>query len=144
MIATKTKRKRSLSFSSSPDNLTLTDTSKLPTHVAIIMDGNGRWAKQHRLTRNQGHEKGSDAVRAVVRACREFGIAHLTLYAFSTENWQRPRKEVDALMALLKRFLKTERKEMIENDIRLNVIGQTERLPQGVRQEIRRTRVTIG
>ena len=125
MIATKIKRKRSLSSSSSPDNLTLTDTSNLPTHVAIIMDGNGRWAKQHRLTRNQGHEKGSDAVRAVVRACRHIGIAHLTLYAFSTENCQRPRKEVDALMALLKHFLKTERKEMVENDIRLNVIGQT-------------------
>ena len=114
-----------MSSSSSPDNLTLTDTSNLPTHVAIIMDGNGRWAKQHRLTRNQGHEKGSDAVRAVVRACRHIGIAHLTLYAFSTENCQRPRKEVDALMALLKHFLKTERKEMVENDIRLNVIGQT-------------------
>jgi undecaprenyl diphosphate synthase len=103
------------------------------------MDGNGRWAKQHRLTRNQGHEKGSDAVRAVVRTCRKIGIAHLTLYAFSTENWQRPRKEVEALMMLLKRFLKTERKEMLENNIRLNVIGQVERLPKGVRQEINKT-----
>ena len=125
-----------MSSSSSSDNLTLTDTSNLPTHVAIIMDGNGRWAKQHRLTRIQGHEKGSEAVRAVVRTCRKIGIAHLTLYAFSTENWQRPKKEVDALMALLKRFLKTERKEMVENNIRLNVIGQIERLPKGVRQEL--------
>jgi undecaprenyl diphosphate synthase len=65
------------------------------------MDGNGRWAKQHRLTRNQGHEKGSEAVRAVIRTCREVGIAHLTLYAFSTENWQRPKKEVDALFGLM-------------------------------------------
>jgi undecaprenyl diphosphate synthase len=103
------------------------------------MDGNGRWAKKHHLTRIQGHEKGSEAVRRVVRACREIGIAHLTLYAFSTENWQRPKKEVDALMMLLKRFLKTERQEMLENNIRLNVIGQIERLPKGVRQEIKKT-----
>ncbi len=128
-----------MSSSSSPDNLTLTDTSILPSHVAIIMDGNGRWAKQHRLSRIQGHEKGSEAVRRVVRACREIGIAHLTLYAFSTENWQRPKKEVDALMILLKRFLKSERQEMLENDIRLNVIGQIERLPRGVQQEIKKT-----
>jgi undecaprenyl diphosphate synthase len=128
-----------LSFSSSSDNPTLTDTSNLPTHVAIIMDGNGRWAKQHRLTRIQGHEKGSEAVRAVVRTCREIGISHLTLYAFSTENWQRPQKEVDALMMLLRRFLKTQRKEMLENDIRLHVIGQVERLPKGARRAIRET-----
>ena len=128
-----------MSSSSSPDNLTLTDTSNLPSHVAIIMDGNGRWAKQHRLSRIQGHEKGSEAVRRIVRACREIGIAHLTLYAFSTENWQRPKKEVDALMILLKRFLKSERQEMQENDIRLNVIGQIERLPRGVQQEIKKT-----
>ena len=128
-----------MSSSSSSDNLAPIDTSNLPSHVAIIMDGNGRWAKQHRLTRIQGHEKGSEAVRTVVRTCREIGIAHLTLYAFSTENWQRPQKEVDALMMLLKRFLKTERQEMLENNIRLNVIGQIERLPEGVRQEIKQT-----
>lgn len=128
-----------MSSSSSSDNPALSDTSNLPSHVAIIMDGNGRWAKKHHLTRIQGHEKGSEAVRRVVRACREIGIAHLTLYAFSTENWQRPKKEVDALMMLLKRFLKTERQEMLENNIRLNVIGQIERLPKGVRQEIKKT-----
>jgi undecaprenyl diphosphate synthase len=103
------------------------------------MDGNGRWAKKHRLTRIEGHEKGSEAVRRVVRTCRQVGIAHLTLYAFSTENWQRPKKEVNALMLLLKRFLKNERQEMLENDIRLNVIGQIERLPKSVQQEIKRT-----
>jgi undecaprenyl diphosphate synthase len=103
------------------------------------MDGNGRWAQKHRLSRIQGHEKGSDAVRAVVRACREIGIAHLTLYAFSTENWQRPKKEIDALMVLLKRFLKKERKEMQAKNIRLNAIGQVERLPQGVQQELQKT-----
>jgi undecaprenyl diphosphate synthase len=100
------------------------------------MDGNGRWAKKHRLTRNQGHEKGSNAVRAVIRTCREIGIAHLTLFAFSTENWQRPKKEIDALMMLLKRFLKSEQKEMQENNIRLTVIGQIERLPQDVQRQL--------
>lgn len=128
-----------MSSSSSLDNPALSDTSNLPSHVAIIMDGNGRWATKHRLTRIQGHERGSEAVRKVVQACREIGIAHLTLYAFSTENWQRPKKEVDALMLLLTRFLKGERQEMLKNDIRLNIIGQIERLPKGVQQEIKKT-----
>jgi undecaprenyl diphosphate synthase len=100
------------------------------------MDGNGRWAKKHRLSRIQGHEKGSNAVRAVVRTCREIGIPHLTLYAFSTENWQRPKKEINALMNLLIKFLKSETKEMNEKNIRLNVIGQMERLPPNVRREL--------
>lgn len=102
------------------------------------MDGNGRWAKKHRINRIQGHEKGSEAVREVVQTCREIGIRHLTLYAFSTENWQRPKKEVDALMVLLKRFLKSERKEMHEKNIRMSVIGQIERLPQDVRAELQK------
>jgi undecaprenyl diphosphate synthase len=102
------------------------------------MDGNGRWAKKHRINRIQGHEKGSDAVRAAVRTSREIGIRHLTLYAFSTENWQRPKKEIDALMMLLKRFLVSEQKEMHENNIRLSVIGQTERLPQDVCDELQK------
>ena len=112
------------------------DKTKLPAHVAIIMDGNGRWAKKHLLSRIKGHEKGADAVRTIVRACREIGIAHLTLYAFSTENWQRPKSEVDALMALLIKFLKSEQKELSENDIRLHVIGQTERLSAKVQQAL--------
>jgi undecaprenyl diphosphate synthase len=139
MNAIKKKRKKSLNSSASsagPEDL---DKTKLPNHIAIIMDGNGRWAKKHLLSRIKGHEKGSEAVRVVVRACREFGIAHLTLYAFSTENWQRPPKEVDALMALLKKFLKSEKKELLENDIRLHVIGQIERLPADVRQELHST-----
>ncbi|MGD8724065.1 MAG: polyprenyl diphosphate synthase, partial [Desulfobacterales bacterium] len=82
------------------------------------MDGNGRWAKKHLLSRIKGHEKGAEAVRTVVRACRQLGIAYLTLYAFSTENWQRPQKEVNALMTLLIKFLKSEQKELAENDIR--------------------------
>ncbi len=108
----------------------------LPSHVAIIMDGNGRWAKKRLLNRIQGHEKGAETVRTIVRTCRETGISHLTLYAFSTENWQRSRIEVEALMSLLKRFLIAERSEMMENNIRLHTIGQIERLPKDVRQEL--------
>jgi undecaprenyl diphosphate synthase len=109
------------------------DLSKLPSHIAIIMDGNGRWAKQRLMNRINGHEKGADAVRRIVRTCREIGIEILTLYAFSTENWQRPKAEVTALMDLLKRFLKSELMEMQQNNIRLNTIGQTHRIPKGVR-----------
>ena len=102
-------------------------------HIALIMDGNGRWAKQRLMNRINGHEKGADAVRRIVRTCREIGIEFLTLYAFSTENWQRPKAEVTALMDLLKRFLKSESKEMHDNNVRLNTIGQTSRMPKGVR-----------
>jgi undecaprenyl diphosphate synthase len=139
MNAIKKKRKKSLNSSASsglPEDL---DKTKLPTHVAVIMDGNGRWAKKHFLSRIKGHEKGSEAVRTIVRACREFGIAYLTLYAFSTENWQRPKSEVDALMALLIKFLKSEQKELLENDIRLHAIGQIKRLPADVQQALRET-----
>jgi len=116
------------------------DMTALPKHVAIIMDGNGRWAQKKLLNRVKGHEKGADTVRMVVRSCREIGISFLTLYAFSTENWQRPKTEVAALMALLKKFLVSERTEMVVNNIRFNVIGETERLPQAVQDEIQRTR----
>ena len=110
------------------------DPAKLPSHVAIIMDGNGRWAKKRLLSRIKGHERGSETVRAIVRACRKTGISYLTLYAFSTENWQRPRSEIAALMTLLKKFLESEQKEMLDNNIRLYAIGQIERLPKNVRQ----------
>ena len=115
------------------------DKEKLPVHVAIIMDGNGRWAKKHLLSRIKGHEKGAKSVRTVVRACRELGIAYLTLYAFSTENWQRPQQEVNALMTLLTNFLKSEQKELAANDIRLAVIGQIERLPAKVQKALHET-----
>ncbi len=108
------------------------DKTQLPSHVAIIMDGNGRWAKKRLLNRVRGHEKGSEAVRTVVRTSRELGISFLTLYAFSTENWQRPKTEVFALMTLLQKFLKSELKEMRDNNIRLNAIGQIDRLPENV------------
>ncbi len=112
------------------------DLERLPVHVAFIMDGNGRWAQQRLLKRVQGHEKGSDAVRSVVRTCRELGIPILTLFAFSTENWQRPRSEIDALMRLLKKFLVSEEEEMLQNGIRLNVIGQMQRLPTDVQEAL--------
>lgn len=113
------------------------DPARLPAHVAIIMDGNGRWARQRLLNRVLGHEKGADTVRAIVTASREIGISTLTLYAFSTENWQRSALEVSALMSLLKKFLESEKPVMMANDIRLNAIGQIERLPDDVQNVLR-------
>ena len=115
------------------------DPVKLPRHVAVIMDGNGRWARKRLLNRIKGHEKGAETVRKIVETSSEIGISVLTLYAFSTENWQRPRSEVAALMSLLKRFIESEEKTMMENQIRLNAIGQTERLPETVRQALEKT-----
>ena len=123
------------SDASSPEVASL-DLQRIPRHVAIIMDGNGRWAKKRLLNRIKGHEKGADSVRAVVKACREIGIPYLTLYAFSTENWQRPRMEIEALMTLLNRFLQTEAEELLANNIRLAAIGEIHRLPEEVRQSL--------
>jgi len=109
---------------------------KLPRHVAVIMDGNGRWAKKRGLTRIAGHQKGIEAVRDVVRTSRELGIEWLTLYAFSEENWKRPKHEVKALMGLLNRFLNDELEEMLDNGIRLACIGQTEKLPPEVQRTL--------
>ncbi len=111
----------------------------LPVHVAIIMDGNGRWAKKKLMNRVRGHEQGTETVRSIVTASREIGIQYLTLYAFSTENWQRPKAEVSALMAILKKFLKSEKQEMLDNNIRLNTIGDTQRLPTQVRGILQET-----
>ena len=108
----------------------------LPRHVAIIMDGNGRWAEARELPRVAGHREGAEAVRAVTRAARRIGIPALTLYAFSTENWGRPEPEVDALMHLLAEFLESERGEMMANGIRLNAIGDLSRLPAAVREKL--------
>jgi len=112
------------------------DPQKLPKHVAIIMDGNGRWAKKRLLNRVKGHERGTEVVRDIVRACRDLGIPVLTLYAFSTENWNRPVMEVQALMSLLERFLSSEEKEMVENDIRFDTIGEIHRLPDRIKSKI--------
>lgn len=105
---------------------------KLPRHLAIIMDGNGRWAEQRLLDRVAGHRQGAESVRTVVRACREIGIPYLTLFAFSAENWSRPQPEVEALMTLLKDYLVTELREMLDNNIRLLAIGDLSRLPREV------------
>lgn len=115
------------------------EKEKLPNHVAIIMDGNGRWAKQRALNRIRGHEEGAESVRDIVRASREIGISWLTLYAFSEENWKRPKYEIQALMRLLKRFLKSELREMLENGIRFQTIGRTHKLPDDVQKVIRET-----
>jgi undecaprenyl diphosphate synthase len=115
------------------------DNDKLPHHIAIIMDGNGRWAKKKSLSRIRGHIKGIDAVREVVTACRELGIKILTLYAFSVENWKRPKEEVSTLMTLLKEYLLKEVAEMLQNNIRLLAIGRLEDLPSDVQQTLRET-----
>ncbi|MFH1058052.1 MAG: isoprenyl transferase [Pseudomonadota bacterium] len=111
----------------------------LPRHVAIIMDGNGRWAQERGHSRVRGHEEGAESVRKVVEEARRLGLSYLTLYAFSEENWARPGAEVTALMKLLKRFLKSERPTMLRQGIRLNAIGELERLPAGTRDELVKT-----
>jgi undecaprenyl diphosphate synthase len=115
------------------------DKEKLPRHISIIMDGNGRWAKKKLLNRISGHMKGVDAVREVVTACRELGIKVLTLYAFSIENWMRPKDEVAALMRLLKEYLIKEGEEMVQNNIRLRAIGRVEDLPRDVQNTLQET-----
>ncbi|MBK6848539.1 MAG: di-trans,poly-cis-decaprenylcistransferase [Proteobacteria bacterium] len=112
------------------------DVHALPRHVAIIMDGNGRWARQRGLPRIEGHRKGAESVREVVRAARAIGIPVLTLFAFSEQNWDRPRDEVDALMELLYRYVLDEREEILGNDIRLAAVGELERLPLLVREAL--------
>lgn len=108
----------------------------IPRHIAIIMDGNGRWAKGHGLPRIRGHEKGADAVRAAVEGCGELGVEFLTLYAFSAENWQRPKAEVFALMRLLERFLKQRTPELMEKNVRLQAIGRLTDLPAGCQNQL--------
>ncbi|MGB9692956.1 MAG: isoprenyl transferase [Candidatus Sumerlaeaceae bacterium] len=116
------------------------DPMRLPQHVAIIMDGNGRWARQRGyLDRIRGHEAGIESVRVTVRACGELGVRALTLYAFSVENWKRPKREIDALMNLLKRFLRDEIPELNENNVRLVASGRLSDLSQDVRAELERT-----
>ena len=100
--------------------------NQLPKHIAIIMDGNGRWAKDRGLKRTAGHEEGAKIVRAITEHCTKIGIKYLTLYAFSTENWNRPKLEVDFLMRLLERYLKSELDTYLKNNIRFKAIGEFE------------------
>jgi undecaprenyl diphosphate synthase len=115
------------------------DPERLPRHVAIVMDGNGRWATRRGLARLEGHRRGKDSVRAVVDAARELGIPYLTLFAFSSENWQRPSSEVRFLMQLLHRYLITETKRMMKRDIRLIALGDCTRLPLQVQKALKET-----
>jgi len=112
------------------------DRTRIPGHIAVIMDGNGRWAKQRSLKRIEGHRKGAEAVREVVRACREIGVRYLTLFAFSVENWQRPQDEVTALMVLLREYLLSELDELLQNGISLKSIGNVETLPGFIRETL--------
>jgi undecaprenyl diphosphate synthase len=112
---------------------------KVPRHIAIIMDGNGRWAQRHHLSRIEGHKKGLDAAQAVVNACEELGVKIITLYAFSKENWRRPRREVNALMKLLQEYLRKRQKELLERNIRLNILGDLQDLPAAVRDSLEDT-----
>jgi undecaprenyl diphosphate synthase len=112
------------------------DKLKLPRHVAIIMDGNGRWAKQKGKNRVYGHQQGAKSIKEVVKIAGEIGIEYLTLYAFSTENWSRPKLEVEALMALLVSAINTETKELLENNVKLLSIGNHELLPPKVKKKL--------
>jgi len=109
---------------------------QLPRHIAIIMDGNGRWAEQHGLPRIRGHAEGARAVRAIVTECARLGIGYLTLYSFSTENWKRPKDEVEALMAMYAEYLVAERETILSNNVRLVQIGRREGLPGDVLREL--------
>ncbi len=118
---------------------TAIDPDRLPAHIAIIMDGNGRWAKRRNLPRVAGHKAGIDPVRVTVETCARLGLRALTLYAFSVENWKRPRAEVDMLWRLLRLYLRAELPDMARNDIRFTAIGRIEALPDFVRAELEET-----
>ena len=118
------------------DLLNKIDTTNLPKHLSIIMDGNGRWAKQKGLLRAMGHENGTKSVKATIEACAKLGIEFLTLYAFSTENWNRPKLEVETLMKLLVKSLKKELQTLKDNNIKLNAIGNLEKLPKSAQKEL--------
>jgi undecaprenyl diphosphate synthase len=117
--------------------------ASLPQHVAMIMDGNGRWARQRHLPRIEGHRQGAESVRVIIRAAGELGIKYLTLYAFSAENWNRPKDEVDALMKYLHHYLRSETPDLNRNNVRLEVIGQIHRLPENVQEQLRKSITTL-
>jgi undecaprenyl diphosphate synthase len=143
----KSKGDESVSDSSSKVSLKLSTDRKIqeelkrsgeiPTHIAIIMDGNGRWAKRRGLPRVAGHREGVKSVRDVVEACAQLGVKYLTLFAFSTENWRRPKEEIDTLMKLLIKTLRSETEKLHKNDIKLMAIGDIDSLPKEVRKELK-------
>jgi undecaprenyl diphosphate synthase len=117
-------------------NVTKINKANLPRHIAIIMDGNGRWAQKHTIGRIRGHKKGAQAVRATVRTCREIGIKYLTLFAFSIENWGRPAEEIEALMSLLEEYLTKETQELHKQGIKLTTIGEIDQLQPFVKEKL--------
>lgn len=110
--------------------------AKIPAHIAIIMDGNGRWAKAHGLPRLEGHRAGTENLRQIIKGCAEIGVQHLTLYAFSTENWSRPKTEVDGLLTILETYLDKEVDELCAEGVRLHHIGRLEAMPESVRKKV--------
>jgi undecaprenyl diphosphate synthase len=130
-------------MNSASSHLSTEAKASLPKHVAVIMDGNGRWAKQHGLPRVEGHRRGADSAREIIRTAGELGIKYLTLYAFSAENWNRPKDEVDALMKYLIHYLKTETPELNKNNVHLEVIGQIYRLPENVQEHLKKSIATL-
>jgi undecaprenyl diphosphate synthase len=130
-------------MSTTPPHLSPEAKASLPRHVAVIMDGNGRWARERHLPRIEGHRAGAESARAIIRTAGELGIKYLTLYAFSVENWNRPKDEVDALMKYLVHYLKTETPELNKSNVRLEVIGQIYRLPEAVQEHLKKSIVTL-
>lgn len=120
------------------------DKAGLPVHIAIIMDGNGRWARKRGLSRSVGHKEGANTLRKVVKICNNVGIKYLTVYAFSTENWKRPKSEVDYLMSLLLDYLKNAEKELAGEDVRIRVIGDVKGLPEEIQEQIVRVTEITG
>ena len=114
----------------------MTQQDNIPRHIAVIMDGNGRWAKEMGLPKVAGHMQGANTVRAIVKACAQLGIKALTLYTFSTENWKRPKEEIDALMNMLKQNLDKELPQLLKNNIKFNAIGEINGLPKDVQEKI--------
>ena len=112
----------------------------LPRHVAVIMDGNGRWAKEQGLPRAEGHRRGAESAKAITRVASDIGIRYLTLYTFSTENWSRPKTEIDAIMAYLVYYVKKETPELDKHNVRLEVIGQVYRLPEKVQNQLEKSK----
>ena len=130
-------------MSSATTQLSPEAKAQLPQHVAVIMDGNGRWARQRHLPRIEGHRQGAESARTIIKAAGELGIKYLTLYAFSVENWNRPKDEVDALMKYLIHYLKSETPDLNKNNVRLEAIGQIWRLPENVQEQLKKAQATL-
>jgi undecaprenyl diphosphate synthase len=130
-------------MSQAAPQLTTAAKANLPQHVAVIMDGNGRWARERHLPRVEGHRRGAESAKTIIRTAGEIGIKYLTLYAFSVENWSRPKDEVDALMKYLVHYLKSETPDLNKNNVRLEAIGQIHRLPDNVQEQLRKSMATL-